>query len=433
VAGFFIGTLLSLTTSWSTTATIWLIPDKVKYSELCLSIVRSCYFAQNSARDSFSQASPASSAWHVLLLSDAARSQLRYPQLDVPAVNPHGRERTIVFESTFLIQRESVMRYVWGVLAVSALFAWTGNMASAQVGGVVGEAGGAVQSGAGAGTGAAGQAGANVGTDATAPVPNVPQAAGSVDTTIQAPAGQERLNVDANAGGRLNPNEQRLGVNPRLDVNGNRSNPNAHLNATGQLNANGNGGVRAGAQIQGNVNGNLGVNGNANNRYRRHNGEWWYWTPAGSWVYYRQGRWNPYVAGSFVQPHIFFGYNNGYNRGYNGNGYYDGNRYNNDGRYRSGYRGNRNYQNGPAVRARVNVNGGINGNLNGTQGTTRGTQDTTRGAIQGTQDATRDAVQGTQGVIRGTDNAIQGTTRGTADAAGDAGGAVGDAAGGLLP
>jgi hypothetical protein len=114
----------------------------------------------------------------------------------------------------------------------------------------------------------------------------VPQAAGSVDTTIQSPAGQQQLNADVDTTGHLNPNEQRLGVNPHLDNSATGVTPNAHLNATGQLKASG--GVRAGAQIQGNANGNLGVNGNISNRYRRHNGEWWYWTPNGSWVYYRQ-------------------------------------------------------------------------------------------------------------------------------------------------
>jgi hypothetical protein len=34
-------------------------------------------------------------------------------------------------------------------------------------------------------------------------------------------------------------------------------------------------------------------------RYRRHNNEWWYWTPQSSWVYHRGGRWNRYDSANF--------------------------------------------------------------------------------------------------------------------------------------
>jgi len=35
-------------------------------------------------------------------------------------------------------------------------------------------------------------------------------------------------------------------------------------------------------------------------RYRRWGDEWWYWLPTGSWDYWRDGRWYPYEANSYV-------------------------------------------------------------------------------------------------------------------------------------
>jgi plastocyanin len=34
-------------------------------------------------------------------------------------------------------------------------------------------------------------------------------------------------------------------------------------------------------------------------RMRYYNGEWWYYTPQNSWVYYRDNRWSPYDRGTF--------------------------------------------------------------------------------------------------------------------------------------
>ena len=33
-----------------------------------------------------------------------------------------------------------------------------------------------------------------------------------------------------------------------------------------------------------------------------HNGEWWYWLPAGRWVYWRDNRWNDYDPKTFTGP-----------------------------------------------------------------------------------------------------------------------------------
>jgi hypothetical protein len=35
-------------------------------------------------------------------------------------------------------------------------------------------------------------------------------------------------------------------------------------------------------------------------RYTFHNGEWWYWMPAGKWVYYRNDQWNDYDPKTFT-------------------------------------------------------------------------------------------------------------------------------------
>lgn len=35
-------------------------------------------------------------------------------------------------------------------------------------------------------------------------------------------------------------------------------------------------------------------------RYRRHNNEWWYWSPRDRWLYYREGRWNVYYPRRYV-------------------------------------------------------------------------------------------------------------------------------------
>jgi hypothetical protein len=217
------------------------------------------------------------------------------------------------------------------------------------------------------------------------------------------------LNTDANTQGTdLGTSGQgQLGADDQRDAGG-------QLDANGRLNA--------GGQVQQSI---RGGNANINNRYRRHNGEWWYWTPAGSWVYHRDGRWNPYVANSFVRP------------GYNG------------GRYGSGYRDNRNNYDRNGVSVRSGANGGINVDVNGLQGT-RGTtngatnetsrdsrdsireirdsRDATRDSIRDTRDAARDTIEGT----RETDDAIRGATDGTG-ADGDGGSADGEGTGGSQP
>jgi hypothetical protein len=35
-------------------------------------------------------------------------------------------------------------------------------------------------------------------------------------------------------------------------------------------------------------------------RYTFHNGEWWYWLPAGRWVYWRNDQWNNYDPKTFT-------------------------------------------------------------------------------------------------------------------------------------
>jgi len=36
-------------------------------------------------------------------------------------------------------------------------------------------------------------------------------------------------------------------------------------------------------------------------RYKRHNGQWWYWLPSNKWVYWNDGRWVDYDAQSYAQ------------------------------------------------------------------------------------------------------------------------------------
>jgi hypothetical protein len=70
-------------------------------------------------------------------------------------------------------------------------------------------------------------------------------------------------------------------------------------------------------------------------RYRWHNGAWWYWTPANSWVIWRGGRWVPYRAGLvFGGPRYYYG-----PRYYRGSRYYYDPGYGYPRRYYSGYRG----------------------------------------------------------------------------------------------
>jgi hypothetical protein len=53
-------------------------------------------------------------------------------------------------------------------------------------------------------------------------------------------------------------------------------------------------------------------NGRADNnwRYRRWGNEWWYWTPASAWMFYRDGRWNNYDADSYVDVYANPSYGN---------------------------------------------------------------------------------------------------------------------------
>lgn len=37
-------------------------------------------------------------------------------------------------------------------------------------------------------------------------------------------------------------------------------------------------------------------------RYKRHNGEWWYWTNDNRWLFWRDSRWNEYDPGTFQMP-----------------------------------------------------------------------------------------------------------------------------------
>jgi hypothetical protein len=39
-------------------------------------------------------------------------------------------------------------------------------------------------------------------------------------------------------------------------------------------------------------------------RYKRHNGELWYWSPRDRWLYLRDGRWNVYVPGRFAPRYV---------------------------------------------------------------------------------------------------------------------------------
>ncbi len=60
-------------------------------------------------------------------------------------------------------------------------------------------------------------------------------------------------------------------------------------------------------------------------RYRRHNGRWWYYTPANNWMVFHNNAWAPYQAGMFAgeqrmtsQPVRRYSYNPGFqgNAGY---------------------------------------------------------------------------------------------------------------------
>ena len=76
-----------------------------------------------------------------------------------------------------------------------------------------------------------------------------------------------------------------------------------------------------GGPVQGGVNLNDGapVAGNQNPeqwRYRWHNGRWWYWTPANSWVIWMNNTWQPYSQGMFSG-----GYSSNYSGSYNSQPY----------------------------------------------------------------------------------------------------------------
>jgi hypothetical protein len=67
-------------------------------------------------------------------------------------------------------------------------------------------------------------------------------------------------------------------------------------------------------------------------RYRRWGNEWWYWLPTGSWMYYRDGRWNNYAYDSYVdynqyqnQPVAGASSNGPYYEDQNGFYYFNGN------------------------------------------------------------------------------------------------------------
>jgi hypothetical protein len=51
-------------------------------------------------------------------------------------------------------------------------------------------------------------------------------------------------------------------------------------------------------------------------RFSYYNGEWWYWLPNNSWVFYRDNRWNPYQADEY-RP--FSRYTTGYRGTLNNN------------------------------------------------------------------------------------------------------------------
>jgi hypothetical protein len=63
----------------------------------------------------------------------------------------------------------------------------------------------------------------------------------------------------------------------------------------------------------------------AQGRYRRHNGRWWYWLPENRWVVWQRGAWVPYAPGMFADRGVIgrstqrYSYDSqplGYSRGY---------------------------------------------------------------------------------------------------------------------
>lgn len=107
-------------------------------------------------------------------------------------------------------------------------------------------------------------------------------------------------------------------------------------------------------------------------RYRRHNGEWWYWSPQERWLYWRDGSWHVYVPDRFVVPEYRHRYPGNYGTWYYRDfgpryprayyphpysGYWDGNPYYYDPRYRD-----------PGFRRGANIGGPIGDVIGGRLG-----------------------------------------------------------------
>lgn len=113
-------------------------------------------------------------------------------------------------------------------------------------------------------------------------------------------------------------------------------------------------------------------------RYRRHNGEWWYWSPRDRWLYYRDGRWNVYYPRRYAPGYVGSPYDwdgrHGYGRFYPDRRYYDYPYGYADRRWYSGYPGYYGdyyrppYNSSRGFRRGANIGGAIGGALGGDVG-----------------------------------------------------------------
>lgn len=112
-----------------------------------------------------------------------------------------------------------------------------------------------------------------------------------------------------NLRGTVNGQQGRLNAqgNAQLRANGQQGYNQQGYNQQNRFGANGSTYVQANtpqipARAQADAQFNAQADRNARWRKTRHNGEWWYYSPEGNWMYMRDGQWNRYEEQDFRRP-----------------------------------------------------------------------------------------------------------------------------------
>lgn len=111
---------------------------------------------------------------------------------------------------------------------------------------------------------------------------------------------QGRLNGQGNAQLRAN-GETQFRANGQQGYNQQGYNQQGRFGANSSINAQANT-PQIPARAQADAQFNAQADRNANWRKTQHNGEWWYYSPQGNWMYMRDGQWNKYDEQNFQRP-----------------------------------------------------------------------------------------------------------------------------------